>query len=658
MQALLPVLAGPEDTPGRLKRSESFLGIHFDFHAGEDCREIGKDVTREMVESILDRVKPDYIQVDSKGHRGLSSYPTKAGNPAPGFVRDPLRIWREAAAEKGVALYVHHSGVLDEEAVRLHPGWAVVDSEGKADARTTSVFGPYADSLLIPQVKEMIDWYGIDGIWVDGECWGMKRDYGDRAAEIYFQKTGIRELPRQDADPHWFEFSEFNRQGFRDYLGRYVQALHRHARDFEVASNWAYSSMMPEPVAVPVDFISGDFSATNSVNSARLEGRCMVHQGKPWDLMAWSFTWTDGLYSTKTIPQLEQEAAVVLALGGGFQAYFPQKRDASVRMWQMDLMEAVAKFCRARQSWCHGAEPVPQVGLVYSGRAFYRKARNLFAGWGGELVPLGGILQCLLESQQSVDIVMEHHLAGRMQEYPLLVWPEWEWIGPDFRQDLLEYVGNGGNLLVIGPRAAELFRDELGVEGTGEIREQVNGLEFGGWMAGIRSESRNVSAKPGVRTFGRIFEDNDFSGFPRVAASIADYGKGRIAGVYLNMGERYANARTTVARDFLAALAGELFQDPVVRVQGSHDVDVTLTRLEGRLSVNLVNTGGPHANKSVHVFNEVPDTGPLEITVRFPEKPRSVTLQPEGRRLKFDYTEGRVRLRLPGLGIHSVIVVE
>ena len=31
----------------RVKRSEAFLGIHFDFHAGMDCDEVGKSLTRK-----------------------------------------------------------------------------------------------------------------------------------------------------------------------------------------------------------------------------------------------------------------------------------------------------------------------------------------------------------------------------------------------------------------------------------------------------------------------------------------------------------------------------------------------------------------------------------------------------------------------------------
>ena len=115
---------------------------------------------------------------------------------------------------------------------------------------------------------------------------------------------------------------------------------------------------MPEPASIDVDFLSCDYNYRDSVNSARIQGRCMVYQGKPWDLMAWSFNYSDGGFSTKSVPQLEQEAAIILSLGGGFEVYFPQKRDGSIRKWQMKLMKEIAGFCRERQHICHRARPV------------------------------------------------------------------------------------------------------------------------------------------------------------------------------------------------------------------------------------------------------------------------------------------------------------
>ena len=48
--------------------------------------------------------------------------------------------------------------------------------------------------------------------------------------------------------------------------------------------------------------------------------------------MAWSFSNkpSPGPRPQKTALQLQREAAIVLALGGGFQAYYKQKRDGSI----------------------------------------------------------------------------------------------------------------------------------------------------------------------------------------------------------------------------------------------------------------------------------------------------------------------------------------
>src|SRR5690349_1796418 len=97
--------------------------------------------------------------------------------------------------------------------------------------------------------------------------------------------------------------------------------------------------------------------------------------------MAWSFTTKPGPsgVTQKSAPQLAREAAVVLAMGGGFQAYHKQKRDGSIHAEQMPVMAEVAKFCRARQAFCHHAVQVPQVALLYSTAAHYRQINGLFS---------------------------------------------------------------------------------------------------------------------------------------------------------------------------------------------------------------------------------------------------------------------------------------
>lgn len=640
--------------PARLRRAESFLGVHFDFHAREDCTAVGSNTTPAMVAKMLEQVRPDYIQIDCKGHPGFSSYPTKVGQPVPGFVGDPLRVWRQVTAEKGVALFMHYSGVWDSAAVARHPEWAAVGADGKPSTKATSVFGPYADELLIPQLKELAGVYGVDGAWIDGECWATVPDYGEKAAQAFRAATGVQALPKKPADPHWFEFLQFHREAFRAYLRHYVSEVNKAYPDFQLCSNWAYTDHMAEPVSAPVAFLSGDYAPDDSVNSARLSARFLVRQGLPWDLMAWSFSrkkGADGKTLQKSAPQLEREAAVVVALGGGFQAYFKQKRDGSIYEEQMPVMAETAAFCRERQALCHRAEPVPQVAVLLSTAGHYRKINGLF---NRELSGVGGVLQALLESQRSVEVVGEHQIAGRLPEYPLIVVPEWGYLEPAFKAELVAYVKGGGSLLLVGPKCAALFQQELGVTFEGEPVNKPQTLVHSAGKAQTKGFAQGVKVGAGVESVGGLQASAEAAAQP--AASIAALGKGKIAAVYADLGQSYTGARSPVVRGFLDDLTRKLFPAPAVEVNGSSDVDVCLMRKNGRLLVNLVNTSGPHQSEPIQ--ETIQPVGPLAVTLRLEKKPVKITLEPGAQALPFEYRDGTARLAVPSLDIHRVIVVE
>ena len=450
--------------PPRMKRADAFLGIHFDFHAGDDCSRVGERTTPEMVELVIDKVKPDYIQIDCKGHRGYSSYPTKVGNPAPGFVGDPLRVWRDVTRERGISLFMHYSGVWDFKAVADHPEWAAINGNGKPSDRAASVFGPYADKLMIPQLRELAGKYGADGVWVDGDCWGTTADYGEAAVRKFCEQTGAKTAPRKAGEPYWNEWMDFHREGFRRYVRHYVDELKASYPDFQVISNGACSDHMPEAVSADVAGLSGDFSPDDSVNSARFAGRCLENQSVPWDLMSWSFSRKTG--KQKPAVQLMQEASLVLALGGGYQAYFKQDRDGALRNpAEMDVMAEVARFCRDRQAYCHRSVAVPQIALLYSTAGHYRESPRLFH-WSGSngVSVLRKALTQILQGQYGVQILSEHHLKGNASEWPVIVVPGWVHLEPDFRDELASYAKSGGSLLLIGPGPAKLFEAELGAK--------------------------------------------------------------------------------------------------------------------------------------------------------------------------------------------------
>ena len=594
----------------RLRRDQSFLGIHFDFHAGPSDKNIGANTTPEMVGTILDMVHPDYIQVDCKGHPGYSSYPTEVGNPAPGLVTDPLAVWRKVTAERGVGLYMHYSGVWDARAVELHPDWAVKDPSGKPSDRITSVFGPYVDKLLIPQLKELAGKYKVDGMWVDGECWATTLDYGEKAVRLFKEETGF-DAPTSPEEPHWFEWKQFNREAFRRYLRHYISAVRSEYPDFQICSNWAYTHHMSEPVSAPVNFLSGDYSPTNSVNSARVAARYLAWQGVPWDLMAWSFAGNGEARRQKTSVQLMREAAVTLSQGGGFQAYFTQNRDGSVKLDKLTSMADVAVFARARQKYCHHSASVPQVAVLLS--TYDYQHRNL-PGNPGALFPnftggAAGIMNCLLEAQYSVDLLGEASLLPDLSRFPLIVIPECETLSEVFRDDLLEYVKGGGSLLVVGKDMADFFSTASGI-----------GLKGSEWFsAGLGS--------------GKIgFIPTEIAG---------DYESGK--------GSDSIRARVNV-------LVNELFPEPLVEVLSSPFVDVSLRKLNGTLQVHLVNTSGDHRNTPI--IDSIDPVTDIEVALRLPDKPSRIVCQPEGKELRFKYKGGKAIFKVPSLEIYSIIEVE
>jgi hypothetical protein len=655
----LPGLAQPSPLRNTtLRRADSFFGLHFDFHAGPDCHEIGNNVTDEAITAIIRSVQPDFIQVDCKGHPGLSSYPTMVGNRAPGFIGDPLKLWRMATAREHVALYLHYSGIYDEQAMRSNPAWARSNADEPKDKAMASVFGPYVDRLLIPQLKELNDVYQADGVWVDGDCWATGIDHSPAAQAALAQATGITRYPECPDESGYEQLREFSRQAYKGYLRRYVDAVHAHAPGFQIASNWAYSSFMPEPVDIGVDFLSGDYNYTASLNSARWEGRCLQNQGKPWDLMTWGFVPKEGSHRYKSEIQLKQEAAAVISLGGGFQAYFTQNRDGSVLPWKVAPMVGVGQFVRERQPYCQYSTPEPQVALFFSKDDFYRRIPKLYGGWEyGDYIK--GVLYALLDGQHSVQVLSEHHLRGKMSRCPLIVLPNMGHLDAGVKQELLDYAKQGGSLLVTGMRSTEFFKDDLNLAMDCDSEANTSFyLEFNHEHATINAWYQVVTLPDPALRRGSLVALSSPRSPAYAAGAVLPYGKGKVGFIFPDIGSHYFKGASSTLRNYMSAMVKELFPHPAVEVQGSHLIDVAVNRTAGKQVVNLVNLGGGHNSGIIDVYDEIPPLANIRVTIRADKKPTQILLLPEKQALPFTYAEGAARVIIPQIEIHSLLVID
>ena len=139
------------------RRSDCFFGMHSDFHASpKDGLVIGATLKEEDIRDICKTLKPDFLQIDCKGHPGYTSYPSKLGNAMPNFALDPLKMWRKVTKEYGIPLYMHFSGVQEVKYCADHPEESSLGADGKL-SNFVRLDSNYLDDYFIPQICELVD---------------------------------------------------------------------------------------------------------------------------------------------------------------------------------------------------------------------------------------------------------------------------------------------------------------------------------------------------------------------------------------------------------------------------------------------------------------------------------------------------------------------
>lgn len=620
-----------------MKKNKRFFGLHFDFHASNTAK-IGSRTDFEDIEWYINEAKPDFIQCDSKGHPGNCSYPTKLGNAADNLAGDNLRVWCDAAKKHGVPIYVHYSGVFNQRYAKEHPSEAALDKDGNVTDKI-SLFGNYVSELLIPQLKEMIDEYGIDGAWVDGECWAVRRDYSKKAKP--YLSEGMTER----------EHNKIMRDAFLRYVRTYVDALHEYKPDFMITSNWMFSDYMPEKPSVNIDFMSGDFPHNNSIHAARFLARCVAAQNMSWDLMAWAFEQAHSVQ--KTAVQLSQEAASVLMLGGGFSLYITQNQDGSARRVKNSHLRKTSDFVHARRMLFE-KKPIAQVGILFSEKSYYELS-NIYMNEGAS-EPIIGALNAVLDAQYTAGIIMEYQ-TDALLNYDIVLVPEWENISDEMTNALVEYAKSGGNLVLVGASCCASF-GKLLEKDFGEIYER---------RAFIFDEDGNFSGVSGTNdTFStrarkcrvldikngdeRLYSNGDLRDEWLYAYRIDNCENGKVAFIPFDFGSDYFDGRTYIHINFIKKLLHSL-SAPVVEINRKM-IDITMQKQENGIFVNLLNMNQGRHSLEYLVYDEISPIYDIEVFVDGEYKKVEMLL---GEEFSYEVLDGKTKIRLKKLDIHSVI---
>ena len=666
------------------KRKDCFFGLHFDFHAQPKYGIQGVNLKEDDIREICQKIKPDFIQIDCKGHPGWASYPSEIGNAMPEFAQDTLALWRRVTKEEGVALYMHYSGIFEIKYCTEHPEDNAMNPDGTLFKNSVRCDSKYVDELLIPQISELAEKYGIDGVWIDGDCWRSRADYHPETLANFEKETGIDlggKIPATSADPYYDEYREYNRELFRRYVRHYVDVLHERFPDLQIASNWAFSDHMPEKVTANVDFLSGDLNPTNSFNSARYAARALAQQNYPWDLMSWNFRAEIGQYNAvvaKHPKQIMQEAAAVISFGGAYQNYIMQYFDGSPNMTDIRNIASLAEFVKERKPYCFRGTPVHQAAVLLSTYDRHRESLYLFSRTGFERVM--GLSAILCDAGQSLEIICEHTLENTINEYEMIVVPElYTGLAQQTIDSLLEYARGGGKLMLVGRNTCGIFANAgapitatpcAEYFGEGE-KAYDNGGDIGHAGAAVKKHKPYYFTRD-EKTFGIAFSPCKLSaegekteayiseallGERANIAITVPYGSGSITAIGFDIGSQYLSATQYTQRALVKEITAGLYT-PKVRIESVCGLlEVTALKVGDKLTVQLVNGGGNHSYSSCATDDYIPPVLDVKLSIALDKKPEKLILRPENLELKFEYKDGRAYVDVNRVDIHSIIEI-
>ncbi len=652
---VLSVMSSMADT-ARFDRAKAIFGVHLDLHPQPSDSQYGKDTTAELVARFLDRVKPDYVQYDCKGHSGWMGFNSKTGTGVPGITTEALRVWRDETRRRNVGLFIHFSGVWDDKACADNSAWAAVGADGQPSKHHTSLFGGYLDERMLPQLKEVFERFEVDGAWVDGDCWAVQWDYHPEAIKAWRAVHPDAEPPKGPGDTQWAEWKQFHKQQYLTYLQRWTSAIHQAFPGSLLTGNWIYSTFYPRAVTVGVDYLSGDYDPVGSIDKGRAEARFISQQGKPWDLMAWGFNWGHGVHTMKTTRQLQQEAATVLMQGGGFQVYYQPTRSGYIDDTIMDVLAPVGEFVKARRSVSQDSVTVPQVAVLLSADTHEANSNAPFTSALTETVY--GALLAWLDNRYSVDLLAEHHLTKSLDQYKVLVLPEVTVMSSQLEQQITRWVQNGGRLMICGAHACNRFPKLAGMDQPQTVGQP--GLRI------MNADGEVVRGGPWITlpdTAGevlvRAYSDRDQRSASIPALVLRQVGKGLVAVIPGYAADMYYQSLHPALRRFFGDAARALYPEPDIQVDGPGVIEVALRKLaDGALAVHLMNASNIQRGERPLAPPVIAPIASVTVRLRTEHRPKQVVWMPDNQRVKWTWKNGWLTAAVPQLDIHGALVVK
>lgn len=674
--------------------------IHMDFHTPEFPKDFLKDFDVRKYVSILKEANVNIVVFFTKDHYGNSYYETKVGHKHSGLKFDLFGTLLEEAHANDIKLIAYHSICWDSHAAIENPDWTQKDKEGKpillppTNWRFICLNTPYVQELLHPQLEEITENYDVDGFWLDIVWMHDEGCFCD-----YCQKRYMIENPNSKWPPKPEDLTSFKIGTTQHFLAETSRLTKRTKPEAVIGWNGG-GSLGTRSLTRDMDYLTVEVHPTwHGYHYPSLMARYMHTFGKPYEMLTARFLRMWGDWSLKTTEQLKQEFATIIANGGlcscGDQTYPEGTLEPAV---YRNIGEAYA-FVKEREKWCIGAEAVPYAAIL-------TKAKLVIIGPPDE--SLYGAHKVLAEGHIPFSI-LDFEAIEKISQYKVLILPDVRMLSDSEVEAFKNFVADGGTLMAT--YGTSLLDEKGNFRGEFALSD-LFGVNYAGptpyslgyMKASKRDIAENIPEMPILvlenflkvqprgsvtelfkliyplteRIPGRYATQPPFTErfvshrhappgleSPYPAAVINAYGKGKVVYVSSPIFKAYWQMNLPWLRTICLNLIKRAEPEGILETNAPPSLEVCLMRQGSSTVIHLVSY---HAEKRggkveplMETYSEVVESIPpvRDITVRLRAvEPREVYLAPGRETLKWEAQDGCIRMLVPEVKIHQMIVLE
>jgi hypothetical protein len=668
------------ESPGLSKTEEMLMSrsslcqrqVHLDFHTSPAIPDVGADFDARAFARTMRRAHVNSVTVFAKCHHGHLYYNTKHPARHPGLRKgfDLLVGQVEALHGEGIRAPIYISVQCDEFAANAHPEWIALNPDNTRVAPSPLAAGwqildmssPYVDYLADQTAEVLRRFKPVDGLFFD-MCWNQPS----------VSRWAIAGMTRAGLDPE----QETDRQRYAadvsaSYMERLYRLVRRHAPKATVHFNSRPLTGLPRDLPwlthVEIEALpTGGWGYLYFPKNVRY-----VRQfPRPYMGMTARFhkSWAD-FGGLKPDAALKYEVCQMLAHGAACSIGDQLHPRGSTDRAAYDLIGRAYAHAEACEPWTDGAVPVTQIGVFRAVTPGYHEK----PGSAND-----GVVRMLTQLKLQFDLIDP---AAALQRYELLVLPDEVAVDAALVARLRRYIKGGGKLLLSGTSGLDAnlkpLLPEAGVRVTGHSPFSATYLRFGHEInrdvppADHVMYERGLRIQPGVgatvlarvvepyfeRSYRHFSSHQQTPARPRPSAFAAAVRCGNVISIAYPVFKAYAAHGNIPYRLLVRNCIDLLLTDRLVDVQGPSTLEVTVMKQARRTIVHFLQFVAERRTQDLDIVEDVVPLHDVPVSIRTGRPPRRVYLAPSGEKVPFTYAAGRVRVIVPRIEGHQMLVVE